>query len=195
MSDEFFSKSYGSRDYITVLYRTFFNREPEESGMEYYLDRIAERLNRRAVLTGFVNSPEFDALCTGYGISRGELVVEKPTISEGIYDYVNRCYSYFLGREGDEARIEYWVQRIVEKNCAPKEVAKAFFLSQEYVSKNTSDTDYIKALYKTFMDCEAEAEDLNYWLEILAGGAIRGEALDAFASSPEFKQIMESYGL
>ncbi len=195
MGDEFFSKGYDNASYVNVLYKTYFSREPDTAGMEYWTGLLKDRISRKAVLAGFVNSAEFDALCTSYGITRGTLVPTVHQIPEGIYDFVERSYSYSLGRAGDEAGIEYWVQRIVENMSEPEDVAKSFFLSAEYVNKNTSNADYVKALYKTFMDRDADASGIAFWEGILQNGATREQVLEGFADSGEFTEIMASYGL
>ncbi len=195
MSDEFFNRGLDNEGYVTVLYQTFFSREPDTSGMEYWTQLLGQRKSRKAVLAGFVNSEEFDTLCTSYGIIRGTLIPGVVDIPEGIYDFVERSYSYSLGRDGDEAGVEYWVQRIVENMSEPQDVAKFFFLSAEYVEKNTSNKDYVKALYLTFVDREADASGLSFWDELLQNGTTREQVLEGFAYSEEFKKIMESYGL
>lgn len=68
-SGEFQAKNLSNEDYITTLYHTFFDREPDASGFEYWLYRLETgSYNRDAVLAGFSNSPEFAALKAGFGL-------------------------------------------------------------------------------------------------------------------------------
>ena len=195
MSEEFLSKCYQNQDYLKVLYGAFLNREPDVGGLEYWLQKMDARTSRKAVLAGFVDSAEFTELCSGYGISKGTLTVDVEIVPEGIYSFVERSYVQALNREGEPGGVAYWVTKIVEKISTPEEAAKAFFLSQEYLSKNTSNEEYIQSLYKTFMDREAEPAGLEYWLNMLQNGATRENVLEGFAYSNEFKAIMTSYGL
>ena len=79
--------------------------------------------------------------------------------------------------------------------CTPKDAAKSFFLSAEYLNKNTSDAKYITTLYRTFMDREPEAGGVEYWQNVLNIGATREQILEGFADSAEFKGIMANFGL
>lgn len=44
---------------IRQLYRTYLLREPEPAGLAYYLDRLSRDSNYDAVMSGFINSPEY----------------------------------------------------------------------------------------------------------------------------------------
>lgn len=195
ISQEFVGKCYTDEEYVAVLYRTFFDREPDAEGAAYWISELERRVSRKQVLVGFVNSAEFEGICTSYGIDRGTLSAEVAIVPDGIYDFVERTYQYALGREGDEGGVGYWVQSIVEKMCAPEGAAKSFFLSGEYIQKGTSDEEFVEALYKTFMDREADADGMAYWVGNLQDGVSREVVLDGFAQSEEFRGIMAGYGL
>lgn len=195
MSPEFIEKGYTNEEFIKVLYNTFLDREFDDNGLSYWLQKISEGSSREAVLAGFVNSPEFDGICTEYGISRGTYVPQVGKIATGVYDFVGRCYTHALERSGDEGGINYWVQKLVYKLVTPEDIAKSFFMSPEYTEKGTTDEEYIKSLYRTFMGREAEESGLQYWKNELANGVGRDVILQGFAYSPEFETILESYGL
>lgn len=195
MSSEFISRAYTNEEYLAVLYRTFFDREPDEPGVNYWMQELDRRVSRKQVLSCFVDSAEFDEICARYGIERGTLSVDVIIVPDGLYDFIERIYLYALGREGDESGVEYWVQAILAKLCPPEAAAQSFFLSSEYVQKGTSDEEFIEALYKTFMDRECDADGMAYWIGKLQNGASREAVLDGFAQSAEFKEIMASYGL
>lgn len=67
-SQEFTSKGLDDRDYVEVLYRAFFNREPDAAGFNDWLTRLAGGVDRGAVLDGFIFSQEFRNLATVYSI-------------------------------------------------------------------------------------------------------------------------------
>ena len=48
-----------------------FRRTADEAGKADWMNRLAEGQTRGAVMTGFVNSEEFSALCASYGIESG----------------------------------------------------------------------------------------------------------------------------
>lgn len=195
MSDEFKSKNYSNQNYLNVLYRTFFNREADAEGSAYWISQMQAGKTRRSILAGFVNSAEFDAICSSYGISRGNMVDDGIVISDGVKQFVERLYTVALERASDEAGLEEWSRRIVTGEATPEVVAKTFFLSEEYVNKNTSNDKYVETLYQTFMGRASEASGKAYWVDQLNQGMNRVTVLEGFAQAPEFKEIMARYGL
>ena len=149
-------------------------------------------------MAGFLNSNEFDELCTSYGIDRGTMSEDEPDEQPeqgGVEQFVERLYTIALERASEPSGLAEWTRRINAGESTPEEVAKFFFLSKEYVEKNTSNDKYIETLYLTFMDRTAEAGGKAYWVEQLNQGVSRETALEGFAQSPEFQEIMERYGL
>ncbi len=73
----FFSPEYIARDrsdeeFVTDLYTAMLDRSPDDSGMAYWLDLLAQGYTRELIFSGFVYSAEFGALCQSYGIRRGD---------------------------------------------------------------------------------------------------------------------------
>ncbi len=195
-SDEFKNKDVGNQAYVEILYKTFFNRDADNGGKAYWLERLENGLSRDYVLRGFVNSDEFQKLCDAYGINRGEMqVYANRDQNEGLTMFVNRLYVKALGRAGEEKGIEDWTGRILRREETAGNVAKSFFFSDEFTNKRLNDREYVKTLYRTFMDREYDQAGLNDWVSRLAGGAGRETVLSGFANSEEFGNIMKSYGV
>ena len=194
-SPEFLNKGYDDAQYVKVLYKTFFDREPAAEEVNYWVGQLNGGKTRAFVLAGFVNSVEFDDLCTSYGISRGFMREDGKPINPGIGRFAERLYTVVLERAGEKEGIEYWILSMANGVCTPKDAAKNFFLSPEYVSKKTSDVYYIVTLYGTFMDREPEYNEVEYWKGVLKNGATREQILEGFADSAEFKGIMANFGL
>ena len=72
-SNEFKSRNLSNQDYLIVLYKAFFNREPDEQGFAIWLDGLNKGSSRNYILSGFVNSTEFVNLCRNYNIIAGYL--------------------------------------------------------------------------------------------------------------------------
>ena len=195
-SDEFKNKDVGNQAYVEILYKTFFNRDADNGGKAYWLERLENGLSRDYVLRGFVNSDEFQKLCDAYGINRGEMqVYANRDQNEGLTMFVNRLYVKALGRAGEEKGIEDWTGRILRREETAGNVAKSFFFSDEFTNKRLNDREYVKTLYRTFMDREYDQAGLNDWVSRLAGGAGRETVLSGLANSEEFGNIMKSYGV
>jgi len=70
-SNELMPKNLSDEDFLTILYRAFFNRQPDAAGYNSWLNLLRNGANRHYVLAGFINSIEFKALCDSYGINAG----------------------------------------------------------------------------------------------------------------------------
>jgi len=71
-SAEFTAKNTSNSEFITILYRAFFNREPDADVYNKWLGLLNAGNSRQFVLAGFVNSDEFKTLCKNYGITAGK---------------------------------------------------------------------------------------------------------------------------
>ena len=69
-SAELVGKNISNDDFITRLYRTFMDREPDAGGFSYWQGRFAQGATREDVFYGFANAPEFAQICADYGIMR-----------------------------------------------------------------------------------------------------------------------------
>ena len=58
-SPEYLNRKTSNPEYITTLYKTFLQREPESAGLQFYLDRLAKGEARNNFITDFTLSPEF----------------------------------------------------------------------------------------------------------------------------------------
>lgn len=67
-STEFVNRNVNNTDYVTILYRAFFDREPDVAGYAYWVGRLDSGSTRDEVLDGFIYSVEFSNLCVRYGI-------------------------------------------------------------------------------------------------------------------------------
>lgn len=67
-SAEFTEQNYDNATFLTILYRAFFDREPDAGGFNTWLSRLNSGQSRETVLDGFLKSQEFSDLCAAYGI-------------------------------------------------------------------------------------------------------------------------------
>ena len=68
-SQEFLNTNMSNEEYVTRLYRTFLDRDPEAQGYHYWLTRLADGASRRDVFYGFSGSAEFAGICAYAGIN------------------------------------------------------------------------------------------------------------------------------
>ena len=67
-SEEFTGRNHSNEIFVTILYRAFFDREPDATGYKAWMERLAGGMSRKLVLDGFLKSQEFAGLCNSYGI-------------------------------------------------------------------------------------------------------------------------------
>jgi LCP family protein required for cell wall assembly len=67
-SAEFTANNYNNETFVTILYKAFFNRDPDPSGFDAWVSRLNNGTAKQIVLDGFTHSQEFLELCSSYGI-------------------------------------------------------------------------------------------------------------------------------
>ena len=200
-SPEFQGKNLSAEEYVRALYDTFFDRSAAPEEIQYWKDVMSSGMSRKFVLSGFVNSNEFEQLCQKAGITRGVMVLpegEEYEINyEKLGEFVERLYMCALKRNGkpSEEEKQFWVTRIADRSMTAESVAKYFFFSSEFEQQRTSNEEYIWRLYVTFMDREPVTAETSYWVAQIKDGMSRETVLEHFAASGEFKEIMARYGI
>jgi PKD repeat protein len=67
-SPEFTRSVMSDEEYMRILYKAFFNRDPDAVGLAGWLEVLNGGTTRIEVLNGFIYSKEFGELCQQYGI-------------------------------------------------------------------------------------------------------------------------------
>ena len=195
-SEEFKKRNLGDEEYIRVLYRAFFDREADADGLNAWLGVLDSGLSRLHVYKGFAESVEFTELCSRYGISRGSVTLTAPMDqNENVTKFVVRCYRLCLGRNADNDGLNGWCSQIISGANSAKEAAHGFVFSNEFKNKNLSNSEYVKVLYRVFMDREADNDGQNAWVSVLENGKSREHVFNGFSDSVEFHKLCEQYGI
>ena len=67
-SKEFLNKNLSNEEYVKVLYRTFFDREYDEPGLQYWMLQMKTgAMSRNQILYNFAASSEFQNIRAKYG--------------------------------------------------------------------------------------------------------------------------------
>lgn len=133
-----------------------------------------------------------------------QILAEKGSVNEAIMannrnrflneKFVQRLYSKVLNRQGETADVEDWTNRINTGSMTAEEVARSFFMSEEFNNRQLSDEDYVEILYQIFMNRKSDAAGKADWISILKSGATREQVLEGFSQSEEFRKTMGDYG-
>ena len=190
-SDEFKSMKLNNSDYLAVLYSVFFNRDMGAEERDYWLSELKTNATRESVLEGFIGSNEWKDICKQFGINPGSPVA----VNTGVSGFANRLYVAALGRDADQAGLDYWVGELTSKRSTGTSAARQFIFSQEFINSKVSNKEFINRLYVLFMNREADEGGFNYWNSLLNSGSSREDVFNGFSTSEEFANICISYGI
>ena len=189
-SQEFKDRNTSNEDFVKILYKTFFDREPETDGFNYWVGLLKSGTSRETVANGFIFSQEWADTCATYGIRSGCDIKASKNIkpTDLTYAFVERLYVKAFNRDFDAEGREYWANLLSNYNITGEQAGASFFLSKEMTDYNLSDEEFVNRLYSTFMDREGEKDGVDYWVGLLKGGASRESVVYGFTKSPEFTE-------
>lgn len=193
---EFEKRGVTDSEFVDIMYKTMMDRESEPTGKATWLEVLDNGMSRTFVLSQFVQSDEFTAICNRYGIAKGSVTTsDSRDKNYKVTSFVSRCYKYILERKGEEDGLNTWTNVILTKQAEVKEIAHMFLFSDEENAKNLSSTEYTYILYRTFMGREPESEDVvNMWASHIETDSLE-TVFEFFDNSDEFKDIVAGYGL
>ena len=136
-SREFKNKNYCNECFVKYLYRAFMNREYDEEGLSYWVERLEIGRKRQQIFNGFTQSAEFKNICESYGIERGSKV-PIPAVENAMQEAVcpicgaeppvKYTISYILngGRQNSANRTWYTVESADFTPAAPTKTGYTF---------------------------------------------------------------------
>ena len=202
VSKEFTDKNKNDTEFVTILYKTFFGRDPEKEGLDFWLNNLSSKKNTRDnIVDEFINSQEWADICAEYGIVSGGN--KKPTVntnnepSQKTKDFTERLYTSALERQSDKSGLEYWSKKLASHEITGEEAAAEFFFSDEMKKANVSDADFIYRLYATFLGRVPDLGGFDFWLSEMAKNPSKKYeiAFYGFSRSAEFVQLCSEAGI
>ncbi len=188
VSGEFEDANLSDKEFVTRMYKTLLNRDPDPTGLAYWVNEMQKHARLRdQIFYGFALSDEFTNLAQNdFGI----LAHDKNDEREA---FIERFYNIVLARRADLAGLEYWNEQLRSRKKSAKDIALGFFFSKEFKDKNLSDEDFLTIVYRTLMNREPDKEGMDFWKKKLKEGKTREYIVKAFLDSPEFKEITKGY--
>ena len=189
-SPEYLSRGIDDSQYVTDLYRTFFQRDPDGDGLSFWIEQLPQGMPRSVALFSFLFSAEFGSYMRG-------LLGDTASRAE-VYTVVD-FYRGFLNRLPDAGGFGYWVNRFRVAQCqgaaavdaAVDSISTQFLGSAEYAGRNRSNSDYVADLYYAFLRRGGELTGFNFWVSQLNNGLKTREQLrQEFLKSPEFQSCV-----
>ena len=109
--------------------------------------------------------------------------------------FATRLYDKCLGRAPDDG-IQTWINVLSDGSWTAERVAWGFIFSREYTNRKTSNADYVKMLYRVYMDREYDQSGFDMWVGLLNRGEwSREQVMEGFSRSKEFAGICARYGM
>ena len=172
--------------YVTELYRTFFNRDPDSAGMSFWTGQLAAGLPREAALASFMFSAEFRGF--------SQAIFGNPAVRAEI-DVVTDFFRGLLARLPDNGGFAHWLQRFRAAQCQGgnavyaevETMSSLFALSPEYAARSRTNAQYVGDLYNGFLRRGGDVGGVQHWISQLNSGAMtREQVRREFVAAPEF---------
>ena len=196
-SDEFMNKNMSNGDFVTTLYRVFFDRQPDAAGHAAWVAALERGESKQDVIMGFINSTEWANVCVKYGIRSGGTGTANITIepNDQVIAFATRLYTTCLKRTPDQNGLRAWALQLANLRDTGTNAAHGFFFSDEMNNAGISNEEFVTRLYLTFMDRNPDQAGFNAWVGQLNSGVSREEVFQGFAQSTEFGTICANYGI
>jgi hypothetical protein len=172
--------------FVTDMYMTFFNRQPDGGGLGFWVGQLDSGMPREVVLAGFLFSPEFTSFTQG---------IFGNTSVRAEIDVVMDFYRGALGRLPDDGGLAFWVGQFRNAQCQSvgavyaqaNAISGEFFNGAEYSNRHRTNAQYVGDLYNAFLRRGGDSGGVQFWIDQLDSGAqTRDQVRSAFLGSPEF---------
>lgn len=191
----FFICFYGNINYL--YYKAYYFAEGNYISKQNAIDSLPEELLNYKVCKYNSNNSRWES--TDYTWFDTEPFVDDSVVEaekeKNVEDFVKRLYSFVLGRPADDNGIDSWKKALLAKESSGVDAGYGFVFSDECKDRNLSDEEFVKMLYLTFMNREADEGGKNAWISQLNAGVEREKILEGFIMSAEFGDICKQYGI
>lgn len=180
---EFFTNADSTAGQVHRVYGATLDREPDAAGLRFWNDHLEAGLPLQQMVDGFTASPEFTAK---YGSATSNTA------------FVDLLYLNVLGRSGEAAGAQSWVDALEAGGATRAQVVLGFSESSENIGKSQAaieaglwvgDTQAAVAarVYHSTLDRAPDLGGLAFWTGFLNAGNPVNAMVDGFTSSPEFR--------
>lgn len=107
--------------------------------------------------------------------------------------FIFRLHEECFNQTPEDKDIYFWIYKIGTGKDSINNVARYFWLSEEYSSRDLSNEAYVYALYKVILNRKPDNIEYDYWSIKLDDGSERTVLLEEFLNSVEFKSMVRDY--
>ncbi len=186
---EFLNRKLSDKDFVETLYRTFFDRESEEGGREYWLSVLKKGTPKRDVVNGFIESTEWCNVCATYGVKSGAKWHKAEFASKNAIAFTKQLYNVALSRDPSEKELNSMSLALTTLDKSAASCVKQIFAGKEFAGNKLPSIEFVRRLYQAVLGREADTEGLNFWVKKLDTGTKPIVAIRAFACCYEFEKF------
>jgi hypothetical protein len=147
------------------MFQGVLGRDADLDGAQNWSALADQGLALTDIASAFLNSSEFNAIANK--------------------DFVNSLYTNLLGRDSeDTAGVQNWLD-VLANGGSRADVVAGFTNSQEAISFDQSNGDYVQGLYTSALGRDAEEGGLQFWVSQLFSGTSRLEVAQSIVLSGE----------
>ena len=137
-----------------MLYHVFFNRDPDETGMQVWVNALAEGADRGDVMMGFVNSGEWADVCASAGMYSGSAA--SPSIeltpSDECNNYINNLNTCFMNSSMTDDDRNAMAMDLTYLRTTCRQVAYDIIFNDDFIAaaKISSPGKVVEIFYRAF---------------------------------------------
>ncbi len=165
----------GSTETVRRLYQASFSRQPDDSGLVFWVGELERGRPLIELAESFASSPEFIR-------TYGELDDEA---------FIRLVYRNVLDRQPDAGGLAHWLEQLRSGATSRPGMMIGFSESEEFVINFSVDAEQLRRLYVAYFLREPDAAGQEFWIRQRAQGVELAAVSAAFASSQEF---IDRYG-
>ena len=153
--------------WLRSLYLDLLNREPDQGGLNFYIDVLYKTMNKDEIVESILRSQEYGTIVT------------------------NSLYQKYLERQSDSSGLEYW-RNILSNGTPIQNVIVGFCDSPEFKNKYPVPYEFTRALYNKILERPPEggAAENNPLLH----GVTTTDYIRRFLTSSEYSsKVITSY--
>jgi len=109
--------------------------------------------------------------------------------------FVTRFYQTCLNRLPDPGGLASWTNGLLSGSLTGAQVANGFIFSDELISKNLSNDQFLNIMYSSFFNRLPDPGGQADWLSVMSRGTSRQYVLAGFVNSDEFRSLCEKYSI